>query len=75
MPQSTINLTQTTKRPLLEVIVIELAQVPDTHVIYLDLFELKWTLEIWLHEISFPWVYPNFTYNRLILGSIHRLYN
>ena len=54
MPQSTINLTQTTKRPLLGVIVIELAQVPDTHVIYLDLFELKWTLEIWLHEINFP---------------------
>ena len=54
MPQSTINLAQTTKRPLHEVLVIELARVSDTHILKLDTFELKRTPEICLSEINYP---------------------
>ena len=66
MPQSTINLAQTTKRPLHEVLVIELALVSDTHILQLDIFELKRTLGIWLNEMKSPLLYPKFRYNRLV---------
>ena len=66
MPQSTINLAQTTKRPLHEVLVIELARVSATHILQLDSFELKRTLEICLKEINYPILYPNLTYDRWI---------